>query len=275
VEDAAARVAWDARFEAARASIPAQFAWVAPIALDFSVKPPVCRTIPEDFAAFLPWLTTDHVQRLYRAWRSTKNVLLCGPIGSGKTSLMILLARWTLHAARYDAPAIRERRAIIASEAEAPRTPAARLRPVHPEPEHLPQVRAAQHARFVSATDLLDAKGEKPNGDAVEAAKRARLLFLDEIGKELKGAVAGSYLTALRSPAVDAVIENAWNTKQRWIGTTRFRPEALSGMYDLGTYRRLVEEESGVLVFDLEAQDWAGAHLADKARRAQSGRARR
>lgn len=262
-EEAQAREAWDTRFDLARASVPEKFSWVPTLRPPFDV-------LGSTFPTALPWLRAGHLRRLLDAWKSPQNILLCGDVGAGKTTLLVVLARWTLAAAGYDAPAIRKRREEIVAELS--RGPGERRRHVLPDPEHLSQVRQAQHARFLSATDLLDTQGQKPNASAVEAAQRMSVLFIDEIGKELKGAPLGSYLSQLRTPAIDTIIEHAWNTKRRWFGTTRFMPEDLANMYDLGTYRRLVEEESGVTVIDLNGPEWAGPYLREKAARARGKR---
>lgn len=267
-EEAQAREAWDARFDLARASLPEKFAWVPTLRPPFDV-------LGSTFATALPWFRAHHAARLLAAWKSPKNILLCGDVGAGKTTLLILFARWTLAAAGYDAPAIRKRRDEIAAERNMKRDPSTRYQHVLPEPEHLSQVRAAQHSRFVSVPSLLDAKGLQPDEAAVESAKRASVLFLDEIGKELVDAQPGSYLASSRAPALMRVIEHFWNAPKRWFGTTMYRPETLASMYDLGTFRRLVEDESGAVAIDLDAPDWAGVYLKEKAARARAERSRR
>lgn len=267
-EEAQAREAWDARFDLARASLPEKFAWVPTLRPPFDV-------LGSTFATALPWFKAHHAARLLAAWKSPKNILLCGDVGAGKTTLLILFARWTLAAAGYDAPAIRKRREEIAAERNMKRDPSTRYQHVLPEPEHLSQVRAAQHSRFVSVPSLLDARGLQPYEAAVESAKRASVLFIDEIGKELADAQPGSYLASSRAPALIKVVEHFWNTPKRWFATTMYRPESLAGMYDLGTFRRLVEDESGAAVIDLNAPDWAGVHLKEKAARARAERSKR
>lgn len=261
-EESHAREAWDARFDLARASLPEKFAWVPTLRPPFDV-------LGSTFATALPWFGASHARRLLDAWKGGRNVLLCGAVGAGKTSLLVLCARWTLATAAYDAPAVRKRREEIEAERGMKRDPSARYQHVLPEPEHLAQVRAAQHARFVSVPSLLDVRGREPDEHAIESAKRASVLFLDEVGKELADAQPGSYLASSRSPALVKVIEHLWNAPRRWFATTMYDPARFAEMYDIGTFRRLVEEESGAMVIDLNGDEWAGPYLREKAARAR------
>jgi hypothetical protein len=271
-EEAAARRAWNARLSLARSSIPERFAWV---------QPPTGEEVKAgwepgpDFRTYLPWIGAEHARALLRIWSSGRNVLLFGPVSAGKTSLLAWLMRWSLAAGAYDGPLVRrQREQIDAYTRHIARDGTKRYAPL--DPDHVPHVREAIGARFVSSEGLLTEDGRGVHEGAVIEAKAATLLFLDEIGKEIGKDYPGAYLAGLRAPAVQGVIQTRWNRKRRWFATTMFSPETLSKYYDLGTWRRLVDEESGALFVDLDTPHWAGPWLAKRATEvAQGGRTRR
>jgi DNA replication protein DnaC len=269
-EEERARVkAWGDRFALARDSVPKRFSWVTPIR---PAKHPPCFPWPESFDVHLPWFGPKHCERLLAYWKSGRSILLCGSVGVGKTSLLALLGRWTLAAAAYDAPAVRARRELIASERNIRRADNKHIY-VHHEPEHLGLVREARGMRFISAEQLLDAEQRGPNADMVATAVNASLLLLDEIGKEMGRAAPGSYLATARAPAVQNILQDRWNSNKRTFATTMFRPDQLAEFYDLGTFRRLCDANSDVIMIDLSGPDWAGPWLEERARR-QPRRAR-
>lgn len=270
-----ARATWNARFDVARASIPERFAWVVPIRVPKKDEPDSAFVLPPDMAANLPWFRAWHGRQLRAALLSGRNVILSGGVGAGKTSLMVLLARWTLACAAYDAPAVRKRRDEIEAWRTAPRDLSVRFSSAPLDPEHLPEVGAASRLRFVAAETLLDGGRREPSGDAVAAACGASTLCLDAIGDEVGKENPGAYLTALRSVAVQTVIQRRWNAKLRWFATTEFGLDGLAERYDNGTLRRLVEWESGAAFINLNSDEWAGVYLKEKAARARAERSKR
>jgi hypothetical protein len=236
-EEAASRQKWNARLAPARASIPERFAWV---------QPPTGEEVKAgwepgaDFRAYLPWMTAEHARAMLRIWASGRNVLFFGPISAGKTSLLAWLMRWALAAGAYDGPLVRRQREQMAAfDRHITRDAAKRYAPL--DPDHVPHVREAIGARFVSTETLLSGDGRGKNEAAVTAAQDAPLLFLDEIGKEIGAEYPGPYLTSLRAPAVQDVIQVRWNKKRRWFASTMFGPDPLAKRYDPGTWRRLVD----------------------------------
>jgi hypothetical protein len=204
------------------------------------------------------------VRRFFEIWRDKKNVLICGKADTGKTTLLVLHAVWTLAAVGYDSKPVRAAREALDTWAPAKRGDAP-----PPEPEWLPEVRIAQGLRFFSATDLLTAGQDRVDERALSAALAAPALYLDEIGRELYGAGKDSYLAAARRPAVSKILENFWRSSRRFVATSPHPPEVLAELYDAGSFRRLVQERSGAVVVDLNGPSWAGPWLATqgKARR--------
>lgn len=253
------RKAWGARFAVARASIPDRFSWLLALPAE-QARPD---TIAASLVAFLPWISRAHVDKLWRAWKDRVSVLICGAPGLGKTTLALVHAVWTLQLASFDARAIRERREALAAWSRD-------KGPLPPEPEWLPEVREAQHLRFVSATDLLMPNQRDVDERAMMAAFACPMLYLDEVGRELYGATGDSYLANSRRPAVSKVAENFWRAGHRVVATSSHRPEVLADLYDGGTFRRFVEGKSGACVIDLDDPAWAGtwAREQSKARRA-------
>lgn len=264
--EAAERAAWNARLALARTSIPERFAWVQPptgeeVKVGWEPGP--------DFCAYLPWMGPQHARAMLGIWAGGRNVIFCGPVSAGKTSLLVWLMRWSLVAGSYEGPAVKKQRESIVAFYRDIRKPTERVRYAPLDPDHVPHVREAIGARFVSAEGLITEDGRGPNEGAVTGAKGATLLFLDEVGKEIGANYPGDYLTACRAPAVQGIIQTRWNRKQRWFATTMFGPDELARRYDLGTWRRLVDEESGALFVDLDTPNWAGPHLREKAARAR------
>jgi hypothetical protein len=174
-DEATSRQKWNARLMLARASIPERFAWV---------QPPTGEEVKAgwepgpDFRAYLPWIGAEHARALLRIWSSGRNVLLFGPVSAGKTSLLAWLMRWSLAAGAYDGPLVRrQREQIDAYTRHIARDGTKRYAPL--DPDHVPHVREAIGARFVSSEGLLTEDGRGAHEGAVIEAKAATLLFLD------------------------------------------------------------------------------------------------
>lgn len=260
--DNAARLAWDKRFKKAHDSLPKRFAWVPALSrVDGEF------VIPDDLAARSPWITPKVVVQLWEIVQSSKtNVIICGPFGTGKTTLLVMIARWYLRFAEYDHPKTREQRQRCEDHANARRLPNGKTLPAPRDPDSMPQVWRARGLRFVATHNLLTANQRDVDDDAVEDAQRASILLLDEVGEELGSAERGKYLSAARSPAVTSVIKHRWNAEKRFFASTPYLPDKLEAMYEGGTFRRLVEDASGACVIDLHDDKWAGAFIRERAK---------
>ena len=263
-QECAERMAWEARLAKAYASIPKRFAWVPVLSRKNDVY-----VIPDALTKRLPWITPTHLSMLREHVEGSTNVLICGPYGTGKTTLMTIVARWYLRAAEYDHPKIRVRREACAAHRQN-YSPSNRDAPSPRDPDALKEVWRARGLRFVSSKDLLTPNQRDINGDAVEAAQRASILLLDEVGEEMRGAERGKYLWSSRSPAVVNVIKERWNEVRRFFVTTPYDPELLDGMYEGGAFRRLVEDASCASVIDLRDDKWAGEFIRERAKKKPS-----
>lgn len=260
-DDRAAREAWDARLKKARDSLPKRFAWVPALS-----RVDGAFVIPDDLASRSPWITPTIVMQLWDVVQSRANVIVCGPYGTGKTTLLVMIARWFLRAAEYDQPKIREQRQRCEAHRNAPRSTNLYGLPAPRDPDAMPQVWRARGLRFVTAHNLLTSNQRDVDDDAVESAQRASILLLDEVGEELGSAERGKYLSAARSPAVTSVIKHRWNAEKRFFASTPYLPDKLETMYEGGTFRRLVEDASGACVIDLRDDKWAGEFIRERAK---------
>jgi len=261
----AARLAWDARLKKARDSLPKRFAWVPALSrVDGSF------VIPNDIATRSSWITPTVVTNLWEIVQSKTNVIICGPFGTGKTTLLVMIARWYLRFAEYDHPKIREQRQRCDVHRSTPRTTGIHQPPSPREPDAMPAVWRARGLRFVTAHDLLTTNQRDVDDDAVESAQRASILLLDEVGEELGSAERGKYLSSSRSPAVTSVVKHRWNDDKRFFASTPYPPDKLEAMYEGGTFRRLVEDASGACVIDLRDDKWAGAFIRERAKNKSS-----
>jgi hypothetical protein len=259
--EAAARLAWDARLKKARDSLPKRFAWV----------PALSRAdgefvIPNELATRSPWITPSVVMNLWNVVQSKANIIICGPFGTGKTTLLVMIACWYLRAAEYNNAKVRERRQRCEAHQRSGRLPNFKAPPAPRDPDSMPQVWCARGLRFVTAHDLLTSNQRDVDDDAVESAQRASILLLDEIGEELGSAERGKYLSSSRSPAVTSVIKHRWNAEKRFFASTPYLPDKLETMYEGGTFRRLVEDASGACVIDLHDDKWAGEFIRQRAK---------
>lgn len=261
-----ARASWDARLKKARDSLPKRFAWVPALS-----RVDGAFVIPDDLAARSPWITPTVVMQLWDVVQSRANVIICGPFGTGKTTLLVMIARWYLRFAEYDHPKIREQRAKCEEHTNTPRLPSGKTLPAPRDPDSMPQVWRARGLRFVTAYNLLTANQRDVDDDAVENAQRASILLLDEVGEELGSAERGKYLSSSRSPAVTTVIKHRWNAEKRFFASTPYLPDKLETMYEGGTFRRLVEDASGACVIDLRDDKWAGEFIHERARKKSTG----
>lgn len=262
----AARVAWDRRLKKAQDSLPKRFAWVPALS-----RVDGAFVIPNDIATRSPWITPTVVTNLWDIVQSKANVIICGPFGTGKTTLLVMIARWYLRFAEYDHPKIREQRAKCEAHMSAPRLATGATPPAPRDPDSMPQVWRARGLRFVTAHDLLTTNQRDVDDDAVESAQRASILLLDEVGEELGSAERGKYLSSSRSPAVTSVIKHRWNAEKRFFASTPYLPDKLETMYEGGTFRRLVEDASGACVIDLTDDKWAGAFIRERAKKKTNG----
>jgi hypothetical protein len=263
--ESAARASWDQRLKKARDSLPKRFAWVPALS-----KVDGAFVLPNELTTRLPWMTPTVAMQLWEVVKSRANVIICGPFGTGKTTLLVMIARWYLRASEYDDAKVRERRAQIEAHSNAPRLPNGKAAPAWRDPDTLPQVWRARGLRFVTAHNLLTPNQRDVDDDAVEAAQRASILLLDEVGEELGSAERGKYLSSSRSPAVTSVIKHRWNAEKRFFASTPYLPDKLETMYEGGTFRRLVEDASGACVIDLHDDKWAGAFIRERAKKKSS-----
>lgn len=280
------RANWAKRFEGARTNIPEKFNWIGP-------RRPREFATPSPWSTYVPWFTAAHAERLFAHWKSKTNLLIVGPVGVGKTCLAILHAQWTLALAGYDALEIRAARQ--AKEAWL-RLPSIRrldlcaldepcevadgtvtcTRETHrdkhtyaradngfspPEPEWLPQVRDAQHLRFVSALSMLDARLQGADETMLRDAKKASILYLDDVGKEMARATGSGHVAASRRAIVMSVLQARWENNRRFVATSEHGLDELGDMYGAGTFRRIAGEDSGATVIDLGGDQWAGVWL--------------
>ena len=263
--ESAARLVWDARLKKARDSLPKHFAWVPALS-----KVDGAFVIPDDLAKRSPWITPAVVTNLWEIIQSRANVIICGPFGTGKTTLLVMIARWFLRFAEHDHPKIREQRQRLDSWRNTERSLHG-YQPCSPrDPDAMPAVWRARGLRFVTAHDLLTTNQRDVDDDAVESAQRASILLLDEIGEELGSAERGKYLSSSRSPAVTSVIKHRWNAEKRFFASTPYLPDKLETMYEGGTFRRLVEDASGACVIDLHDDKWAGEFIRQRAKNKSS-----
>jgi DNA replication protein DnaC len=218
--------------------------------------------LSDELTKRLPWLTPDNVAFLWDTVRSLQNVLICGPPGIGKTTLLTIIARWYLRASEFDHPKIKAQRESLAQylleyePGDHTTTPC--------DPDALREVWRARGLRFVTAHNLLTTNQRDVDDDAVESAQRASILLLDEVGEELGSAERGKYLSSSRAPAVTSVIKHRWNAERRFFVTTPYDPNKLDAMYEGGTFRRLVEDASCASVIDLNDEGWAGAFIKER-----------
>lgn len=256
-----ARASWDARLKKARDSLPKRFAWVPALSrVDGQF------VLPNELTTRLPWMTPTIAMQLWEIVKTRANVIICGPFGTGKTTLLVMIARWFLRASEYDDLKVRELRAKCEEHANARRLPSGLPPPAPRDPDSMPQVWRARGLRFVTTYNLLTPNQRDVDDDAVEAAQRASILLLDEVGEELGSAERGKYLSSARSPAVASVIKHRWNAEKRFFASTPYDPTKLEVMYEGGTFRRLVEDESGACVIDLHDDKWAGAFIRERAK---------
>jgi DNA replication protein DnaC len=260
-----ARASWDARLKKARDSLPKRFAWVPALS-----RVDGAFVLPNDLATRSPWITPAVATQLWEIVRSKANVIICGPFGTGKTTLLVMIARWYLRAAEYDDAKVREQRQRCEAHMTAERLPNGYHPGAPRDPDAMPQVWRARGLRFVPTYKLLTSNQRDVDDDAVEDAQRAQILLLDEIGEELGSAERGKYLSSSRSPAVTTVIKHRWDAEKRFFATTPYKPEVLDAMYEGGTFRRLVEDASGACVIDLHDDKWAGAFIRERAKKKSS-----
>lgn len=265
-EDNAARAAWDKHLKKAHASLPKRFAWVQALS-----RVDGAYVIPHELATRSPWITPSVVANLWEIVQSKANVIICGPFGAGKTTLLVMIARWYLRSAEYDHPKIQEQRQRCEEHTNTPRLSNGTTLPAPRDPESMPAVWRARGLRFVTANNLLTPNQRDIDDDAVEAAQRASILLLDEVGEELSGAERGKHLASSRSPAVTSVIKHRWNAEKRFFASTPYSPDKLCEMYEGGTFRRLVEDASGACVIDLSDDRWAGAFIRERAKKKSNG----
>jgi hypothetical protein len=260
-----ARASWDQRLKKARDSLPKRFAWVPALS-----KVDGAFVLPNELTTRLPWMTPTVAMQLWEVVKSRANVIICGPFGTGKTTLLVMIARWYLRASEYDDPKVRDRRLQIETIRSAGRLPSGKTLPEPRDPDAMPAVWRARGLRFVTAHNLLTSSQRDVDDDAVEAAQRASILLLDEVGEELGSAERGKYLSSSRSPAVTSVIKHRWNAEKRFFASTPYLPDKLETMYEGGTFRRLVEDASGACVIDLHDDKWAGAFIRERAKKKSS-----
>jgi hypothetical protein len=294
------RANWAKRFEGARANIPEKFNWIGPRKpAEFAL--PATLDMHVSWNTYVPWFTAAHARRLFAHWQSKTNLLIVGPVGAGKTCLAILHAQWTLALAGYDATEIRAAR--LAKEAWDKLPTRRRLdlcdldepcevadgmvtctRVAHldkhayaradngyspPEPEWLPQVKDAQHLKFVSVPGMLDNRLQGPDETLLRDAKKASVLYFDDVGKEMARATGGGHVAASRRAIVVGVLQARWENNRRFVATSEHGLDELCDMYGPGAFRRIAGELSGATVIFLGSDEWGGKWVRELAAKAQ------
>jgi hypothetical protein len=257
--DRVARAAWDLHLQKARDSLPERFSWVRPLRKHDEIY-----VLPDMLTSRLPWITPAIVAALRAIVEGPKNVLICGPYGTGKTTLLAIVGRWYLRAAEYDHPKIRAQRERC--EAHRHASLPGQSAPPPRSPDSLREVQRARDLRFVAARNLLATNQRNVDDAAVEQARRASVLLLDAVGEEMRGAERGTYLSSARVPAVSGVLEDRWDAEKRFFVTTPYDPSKLEVMYEGGVFRRLVDDASVACVIDLNEDQWAGAFIRERAK---------
>ncbi len=256
-----ARRQWNEQFDAARETIPERFRWITPIAPPIKGVPFVP---PLQWQTRMPWFDKERCWRFYGLWRNRTNLLICGPADAGKTCLMVLHIVWTLEHAAYGASTIKAARESFTRWRPTSRKD---LPPI--DPSHLSQVDEAKWLRFMFAADLLDDQQRGPCDTKIREACSARSLYVDDIGREMSDAKAGSYLATARSPAMRRVLEVRWANSRRFVGTSEYSANELAEFYGNGSFRRIAGERSGSTVVDLASDEWAGPWLRQRAQMAK------
>lgn len=288
------RANWAKRFEGARSNIPEKFNWIGP-------RRPREFATASQWSTYVPWFTQAHARRLFAHWESRTNLLIVGPVGAGKTCLAILHAQWALALAGYDAKDIRAARAAKEAWSKLPSIRRLDLcdldepceiadgmvtctRETHqdkhayaradngfmpPEPEWLPQVREAQHLKFVSVPGMLDARLQGPDEAMLRDAKKASILYFDDVGKEMAQATGGGHVAASRRAIVVSVLQARWENNRRFVATSEHGLDELGDMYGAGTFRRIAGELSGATVITLGSDEWGGKWVRDLAAKAK------
>ena len=108
-----------------------------------------------------------------------------------------------------------------------------------------------ERARFIAAPSLGTAETPEGGPTPMAMALSADVLVLDDLGRELEGAPAGSGLCAQRVGPAMRVIGDRYDRQRPWVITTALEADDVARFYGDAIARRLYEDAPGTAVVRL------------------------